>query len=765
MRGLPGLTALAALATLASAFPLTTLLRTNGWFRATIAAVAVVAVVGWFGRWRRMPSAVVVGLQLVAGWLAITWLLRIGNGPFGLPGADAPTVTVDLVRNGIATIQRYAAPAPERLGLAFLLTGLVTVIGILVDLLACGRRAPAGAGFPLLVPFLVAAVNTAGSLPWHYFLLAALAWMLLLVREQAASVRALGGRSALRTSLRGADDADAVDAFAWRSRLVAVGLVAVALLVQPLVPMPQTRFLSEGLGRSTAPGGSSGSISFSSDVDITRDLSSRDPAPVLTLRASDLAIGPLAVATAVDYEDGHWVMRDAADTTPLESGADAAPLAEVAGPTTPTKRHTLSVSRSTVAAPQVASVGWPVRLDKPGAVRASDGVVRSDEALTDYRLTYLQPTPRAADLEKVDDAPPPVDLATLLVDLPEDSLVRTTAQRVVSDPQYRYGPAGSPYRKAMALQAYLRDGDFVYSMTLSPTPDDASGRPMDPVSAFLTTKRGYCVQFATSMALMARSVGVPARVRLGFLPGNVDKDGLSTVRRADAHMWPELYLPGTGWTRFEPTPGGRSGVAPAYADTERTRTPVPTTERERSTAPAPSTAASTPAQTTSSGSGLSLPSADQLRSALGWLVSLLALGALLAAAPLAARMTRRRRLREATDPASAVEAQWLSLREQLDDLGVHLRETDTPSVARAAVAQDSSLPPSAREQLSGVLTVVEQARYAPPREESAELPGHELVDQISRTRSAGTRLRALLLPSTGVTALREALGWVIPRRR
>ena len=78
------------------------------------------------------------------------------------------------------------------------------------------------------------------------------------------------------------------------------------------------------------------------------------------------------------------------------------------------------------------------------------------------------------------------------------------------------------------------------------------------------TKQGYCVQFATAMIMMARSAGIPARMAIGFLPGSATQ-GVWTVTAADAHAWPELYLDGIGWTRFEPTPAVRSGAPPVYA--------------------------------------------------------------------------------------------------------------------------------------------------------------------------------------------------------
>src|SRR5690606_36499419 len=76
-------------------------------------------------------------------------------------------------------------------------------------------------------------------------------------------------------------------------------------------------------------------------------------------------------------------------------------------------------------------------------------------------------------------------------------------------------------------------------------------------------RRGDCEQFAASMALMARIIGIPSRVAMGYTPGSEVRPGEWVVRSRDAHAWPELYFQGTGWVRFEPTPAGVAGQGTA----------------------------------------------------------------------------------------------------------------------------------------------------------------------------------------------------------
>jgi hypothetical protein len=109
--------------------------------------------------------------------------------------------------------------------------------------------------------------------------------------------------------------------------------------------------------------------------------------------------------------------------------------------------------------------------------------------------------------------------------------------------------AVSQSERAAAIQSYLRD--LTYSYEVEPL------RPGgDAVDQFLFTMRsGYCTYYASAMAVMARVVGIPSRISVGYSTGTFDPATRTyTVREEDAHAWPELYIDGQGWTRWEPTP-------------------------------------------------------------------------------------------------------------------------------------------------------------------------------------------------------------------
>jgi len=108
--------------------------------------------------------------------------------------------------------------------------------------------------------------------------------------------------------------------------------------------------------------------------------------------------------------------------------------------------------------------------------------------------------------------------------------------------------AGSPYEKATAITHYLRE-TMTYSLTVSAPPEG-----IDPLTWFLFySRKGFCNYYATAEVILLRSAGVPARMVVGFAQGEYAPPDKYTILEKDAHAWPEVYFPGTGWVEFEPT--------------------------------------------------------------------------------------------------------------------------------------------------------------------------------------------------------------------
>ena len=91
--------------------------------------------------------------------------------------------------------------------------------------------------------------------------------------------------------------------------------------------------------------------------------------------------------------------------------------------------------------------------------------------------------------------------------------------------------------------------NFTYSPTVQ------GGHSNDAVINFLSIRKGYCEQFSGTFATMARSLGLPTRVVVGFTEGQLRSDGLYHITGSDAHAWDEVCFDGYGWVLFDPTPG------------------------------------------------------------------------------------------------------------------------------------------------------------------------------------------------------------------
>jgi hypothetical protein len=147
----------------------------------------------------------------------------------------------------------------------------------------------------------------------------------------------------------------------------------------------------------------------------------------------------------------------------------------------------------------------------------------------------------------------PSDITSTYLQLPTqlDPRIPELARQITAN-------ARTPYDKAQALETYLRTR-FTYTLNLSGKPGD------DPLPHFLfETRAGHCEYFASSMAVMLRTLGIPSREVNGFLPGEYnDLGGDYIVRASDAHSWVEVYFPGpgNGWVVFDPTPAGPEGAS------------------------------------------------------------------------------------------------------------------------------------------------------------------------------------------------------------
>lgn len=172
------------------------------------------------------------------------------------------------------------------------------------------------------------------------------------------------------------------------------------------------------------------------------------------------------------------------------------------------------------------------------SARAMRGLEPNDQYVV--VSSYSQVTERALNAAGEDY---PQSIRDRYLQLPEDF-----SRRVAEDAAAITAGHSTPFAKARAVEAFLRT--YTYNDDIDAPPVDR-----DPLEYFLyDIREGYCDYYASAMALMLRSVGVPARVVSGYAEGSFDEESrLYYITERDAHSWVEVYFPGLGWIEFEPT--------------------------------------------------------------------------------------------------------------------------------------------------------------------------------------------------------------------
>lgn len=198
------------------------------------------------------------------------------------------------------------------------------------------------------------------------------------------------------------------------------------------------------------------------------------------------------------------------------------------------------------AANEPKSVSVPTQFQTGSDRSYSTGMraVRSGDAAGTYTVTsFVSVTDKAALRRAATVYPDYIRLKYLQLPSTLPTRVRDLAHQVAADQP-------DPYDVAETIESYLRN-TYKYSTTVKAPP---AGR--DPVDYFLfTAKEDFCEYFASSMVVMLREMGVPARVVEGYTSGALDpQSGKYIVKEEDAHAWVEAYFPAYGWIEFEPTP-------------------------------------------------------------------------------------------------------------------------------------------------------------------------------------------------------------------
>lgn len=685
------------------------------WLAQALMAALLLGLLGAVLRSSKVPVAIVFLIQLVVGAISCSLALA-GIGATGLSGA---------VQDAVATAREYVAPVPpDAAPLDPLLLPAGLLMALVVDLVAVGLRRVSLAG-PVLVAAYAVPVSVLNDDPvaWWLFALAAIGFLLMLYLQELELLNRWGGRAGPGGSA-GSVSSGPSNSFRGTMATAAVASIALAVMVPLFIPRLDLGGWGDGRGSG------SGDIRVSNPmIDLRRDLVRGADRRLINVTTDDPDPSYLRMSVLTRFTGSEWSPGDRS-IPPDQDGTGSLPA--LSGVDSDLQRTRYSWSLQATDALQST---W---LPLPENVRRVDasGPWRWDEATRDFTSTEEDTTTSGLSWTAVGarlnydpdvmsrSASSLADVSTDYIDLPDDfpAEIRELSREVTASGR-------SKFEQAVLLQEWFRrDGGFEYTTEVS------AGNGTDDLVTFLgegpESRRGYCEQFAASMAAMARSLNIPARVAVGFLKPEQVGPQEWEFSSHDLHAWPELYFSGAGWVRFEPTPPTRASGIPAYTEFQFDRP-----EDESSASAAPSTDADTPAPDSSAAEQRELDPGQgaveqETTGVSAWLSQALIGGGLLLLAVLLAltpRLLRRRRAAERAEEGTC-EAAWAELRDVAVDLRLPWPHATTPratailvadhfgdgSGTREHPARGAALAPDAVQALHRICLEVERARFARP---------------------------------------------------
>jgi transglutaminase-like putative cysteine protease len=642
-------------------------------------------------------------------------------------GATLDTLGQFLKRAG-ETVVSETAPVSPNAGIVFVACAGLGLATIMIDALAVPLGMPATSGLGLLVVLFFPASIKPQSVGLAGFLAAAVGFMLILACSQW-----FAPDSRLQN-----DNAHGTGQL--KQSMVIGGVALVLGLLLPLA-IP-------GFERGTFPVGSRlnpWGVSNGLNPMITLGNSLRKPTGDGTITYATSSTAPVYLrSVTIDKFDGDTWAPDDREATRRTGPGRMAP--DYPLPSELVRQLTV-VDTGQFTSPYLPVPYAPTAVDglsgrwswdpETLSIRGEDGTTRNQQYTVYSALPALTPAMLSQDNAK------PTSISQDFIQLPSNvpDIVKNTAQTVTAG-------AKSNYAKAMAIQDYLRSSQFTYSLQ-APVQGGYDGNGMSVLADFLQQKSGYCVHFASAMAVMARLEGIPSRIAVGYAPGHATGATVAVagqeplpefqVDARDAHAWPELYFEGVGWVAFEPTPS--RGVVPAYAS-EPVAAGAPSTNLHDenltpgSSTPAPSTAAVPPVAGPRVGAGTATGSATALYiTAAALFLAVLVTSPRLLRSGIRARRLRAARAQQtgagrgtgAAPPRDGPVLAWAELQDLATDYGVPPAPSETPRHFAARLgnsaalgAQVAAASPSgasddaAKHALASLTGDFERQRYGPP---------------------------------------------------
>jgi transglutaminase-like putative cysteine protease len=359
----------------------------------------------------------------------------------------------------------------------------------------------------------------------------------------------------------------------------------------------------------------------------------------------------------------------------------------------------------------------------------------------DYIVSAEYPRPTLEQIRAAEARPTGVLASTQALPSDVPPIISQLAVEITAE-------ATNDYDALAALQRWFRSSQFTYSLE-APVQDGFDGSGAEAIAEFLDVREGYCIHFASAFAVMARTLDMPSRIVVGYLPGSAMSDiamgdRLYSVMASQLHAWPEVFFAGIGWIPFEPTNslGTPTSFSPAAVTTDPLGEDAePSAGPTTAATPTPSAA---PADRDDQGADAASSANPAIR-ALPWLGPLLGL-LLIAAIPGAIREARRRALLTAARSVDAIAA-WRLLQDDAIDLGLPVPPDESPRAFGARLIARHGAPPDAVDTL---VEAIELSSYAPLgyRWRGTDLAAAELeVRDALRARSSRMmRLAAVVAP-------------------
>ncbi|MEX5637353.1 transglutaminaseTgpA domain-containing protein [Parafrankia sp. FMc2] len=524
------------------------------WFRpvliATVVAVGTAVLGRLIGRSLRLPALTGFSASLIGLAVAVTAIGARDTAILGLiPTPGTATALADLVDPTMDEVRELAVPVPERPGLVVLVLVATYVVAMAVDLLVVVADRPALAGIPLLAVFLVPATVLPAGVGTLPFILGAVGFVALMLLDGRRMVtrwgRPVGDRPARAIS----------------SGLAALGvqIAAGSLVIASLLPLVLPSL--DGKGVISANGGS-GSGSGRNSASVIQPIVSlfqqiHDERDLPLLRVTTETPQNLRLTALENFDGQRFTLRA------LNATKDARVDRTLPGPEEDIR--TIPAVTEVSVSPEMAErylpvPGIPTRftgLEGDWRLANPTGTIFSTRTSTsgqDYTVHAQIPAPTPEEISAArGPRPASMDVVTALpasLDSRLPGLLAEITEGVDSD-----------YDKVVEIQNFLRGPAFTYDLSGAPTVREGA------LADFLfTSRRGYCEQFASAMAVLVRLLGLPSRVAIGFTHGMLQNDGTWLITNKQAHAWPEVWFPTLGWIPFEPTKRGDGTTpAPAYA--------------------------------------------------------------------------------------------------------------------------------------------------------------------------------------------------------